>query len=118
MGKASRRKTERERVLKLVTNEPTQFKKEYLRVIIQGMEFDEIGYMDGRDPNTGEIVPLLVAFEPSEAEGQFNIYPLARLYMGADMTAFEVPDGRGNYISQPADGTAGEEEARTAEGLN
>jgi hypothetical protein len=88
---------ERERVLKLLTNELTDLKKSTLRVILQGCEYDEIGYMDGRDSATGEIVPLLVGLQP-DGNGSFTIYPIARLYLKQDIPEFEPPDGRGNYI--------------------
>lgn len=97
-------KYEKERVLKLLTNEMTDLKKMTLKMIVQAADYDELGYMDGRDPTTGEIVPLLVGLEPNGA-GSFTIYPIARFYLGSEIPEFEPPDGRGNYIAKSADGT-------------
>jgi len=92
-------KKEIERALKLLTNEPTELKKSTLRIMYQACDFEELAYMDGRDPATGEIVPLLIGLQV-EADGQYSIYPVARLYMGKDIPDFEPPDGRGSYIKR------------------
>lgn len=113
---------ERERVLKLLTNDITDLKKMTLKMIIQAADYDELGYMDGRDPDTGEIVPLLVGLEPNE-NNSFTIYPIARFYVGSQIPEFEPPDGRGNYIAKSLDGAfrggdSTEEETGPAERVN
>ena len=102
-NKHTKLKYEKERVLKLLTNEMTDLKKNTLKMIVQAADYDELGYMDGRDPATGEIVPLLVGLEPN-GNGSFTIYPVARFFFGADIPEFEPPDGRGNYITKATDG--------------
>lgn len=96
----------------LLTNELTDLKKFMIKSIVQAADYDELAYMDGRDPDTGEIVPLLVALE-NNGNNNVSVYPIARFYVGRDIPQFELPDGRGNYT--PANPVEAE---GTPEGIN
>lgn len=115
-------KKERNRYIQLLTNDPTDFKKSIIRQVYEGADGDSLAYMDGRDAETGEIVPLIVGLDAEiteSGEQKFTIYPIARLFVSpAEMMKYEPPDGRGNYVSKSSDGDyhVGESGAEEAEG--
>jgi hypothetical protein len=104
----------------VLTNEPTELKVRTLELIYQSLSYGQIAYMDGKDPDTGEVVPMLVALEPA-GDNKVTIYPIARLFDKNDkLTEYLVPDGLGNYRNvgaEPVDIHTSEEEG-TAEGLD
>jgi len=105
----------------VLTNEITEFKGNVLRLFYQAAEMRQLAYMDGMDPDTGEIVPLLVGLEPT-ADGQFNVAPLAKLISKSqEIIHYLVPDGNGSYFNnEPTVGRDGfdspEEEGQAEEG--
>lgn len=83
----------------VLTNERTQFKANQIMMFYKASSLGQLAYMDGMDPETGEIVPLLVGLEPTENDTQFKVYPLAKLISNLqEIKNYLVPDGSGNYI--------------------
>lgn len=81
----------------ILTNEPNQMKVNILQLLYQSAHMQQLAYMDGMDPDTGEIVPLLVGMEPTE-DNQVRLYPLARLFTKAsEIKTYLTPDGQGSY---------------------
>lgn len=93
--------------LMLMTNEPNEDKLRFMELLYQAMAVGQVAYMDGKDPDTGEIVPLIVGIQP-EANGLVSIYPLARIIKPTDESInYHVPDGAGAYsplnVGEPID---------------
>ena len=84
--------------LLLMTNEPTELKLKTLELLYQSLAYGQLAYMDGKDPETGAIIPLLVGLQPEE-NNKVSIYPLAKLITKEDKTNYLIPDGKGNYTS-------------------
>jgi hypothetical protein len=84
--------------LMLITNEPTELKLRTLELLYQSMSFGQLAYLDGKDPETGEIVSLLVGIQP-ENDSKASIYPIAKFLDKDDNTKYLIPDGNGNYSS-------------------
>lgn len=90
--------------LMVLTNERTAFKGKMLMMIYQGAAMAQLAYMDGQDPDTGEIVPLLVGLEPEGTEGKFNVWPLAKIISKTEgFKRYLVPDGKGGYFDAGTD---------------
>lgn len=114
-----------EGVIMVLTNEPTEFKVRTLELIYQAASYGGIAYMDGKDSETGEIVPLLVGIK-QEGEDKFSIWPFAKLFENKDIKQYLVPNGAGGYSEPNRDEPAGEsvitdeleEAARQAKGLD
>jgi len=122
--------------LMLMTNEPNEDKLRFMELLYQAMSVGQVAYMDGKDPDTGEVVPLIVGIQP-EANNLVSIYPLAKIIKPEDESVnYHVPDGAGAYsplnVGEPIDlglsltaepdggtsASSGEEEAGQAEGNN
>lgn len=100
MAKRKKTKNEEEVQLVLMTNDRQQFKVSTLQVIYQAADYRQLAYMDGMDPDTGEIVPLLVGLETLSDE-QFNVWPLAIiLNKSKQIKNYLVPNGRGDYVDR------------------
>lgn len=86
--------------LMVMTNKPTSFKGNMLLMLYKAVGMGQLAYMDGLDPDTQEIVPLLVGLEPTE-NGQFAVYPLAKIFTKGDelVKTYHVPDGKGGYFN-------------------
>jgi hypothetical protein len=85
------------------TNSPNPAKDAVLKFVYTAAQRFQIGYMDGMDPDTGHIVPLLVLIEAND-DKRFDVRPIARLLTDAeDNKEWLVPDGRGNYCQLRAD---------------
>jgi hypothetical protein len=108
-----------ESVVMIISNDPSEFKVRTLELFYQAASYGGIAYMDGKDPETGDIVPLLVGVK-MEAEGQFSIWPIAKIFQSNDIKNYLVPDGAGNYSEPDRDlhGPDVEAASRQAEGLN
>ena len=87
-----------------ISNEPSESKINILQIIYQSVYSGQLAYMDGMDPDTGEIVPLLVGLDPTGDGTKVSVYPLAdiRMLTNKNITQYLVPDGRGNYQSSQA----------------
>ena len=82
----------------VLTNDPKPAKSEFIEVLHQAALHGQLGYMDGMDPDTGEIVPLLVGIERNGTS--IAAYPLAHIFMEvSELKAYLSPDGNGNYIN-------------------
>lgn len=110
--------------IQILSNEPNELKLHTMEIIYNSVSYGQLGYMDGKDPETGEIVPLLVGLDPT-SDGRFKIYPVARLLMGVpELPKYLVPDGTGKYFNErDTDGIAisggdSEEESGPPEGLD
>lgn len=104
----------------VLTNELTQFKIDTIRIIYSAIAKGELGYMDAKDPETGEIVPLLVGIEYTEG-GNFIPYPIARFINGKDVFKdYLVPNGSGEYYAadDAGDGSSSEAEGGETERLH
>lgn len=106
----------------ILSNEPNELKLHTLELLYNSVAYGQLGYMDGKDPNTGEIIPLLVGLDPLPDGSGFAIYPVARILGKNDPLNYLVPDGIGNYQSADGDGAvvrfAGEEETWPPEGFD
>lgn len=90
----------------IMTNDRNPIKANLMFSLYNTVKAGRLGYMDGMDPDTGDIVPMLVGIEPSP-DGTVhanNVYPLAIL-VRSDYESFKywIPDGAGNYCKR--DGT-------------
>lgn len=81
----------------VMTNEPNPIKTQFIEILHQAALNGQLGYMDGKDPDTGEIVPLLVGIE---REGSMiRAYPIAHAFLKVEeMKNYLAPDGQGNYL--------------------
>lgn len=111
----------------VMSNEPTALKIKTIELIYDSIALGQLAYMDGKDTETGEIVPLLVGLNPI-SDTKYEIYPIAKLLINkADHANYLVPNGAGEYTTPDADNAVdldvrpisadGEEEGET-EGLN
>jgi len=83
----------------ILTNERTPFKAQQILMMYKAAGLAQLAYMDGLNPDTGEIDALLVGLEPVEKEVQFKVFPLAKLFNKLnEIPAYLVPDGNGSYI--------------------
>lgn len=98
MSKASRKKKEEvvEHVLNVLSNDPQKWKFDLLEMFLQGAIYNQIGYMDALNKNTGVTERLLVGIEPN-ANGTFSTYPLARLLEADEINNYIAPDGKGGW---------------------
>lgn len=101
-----------------ITNEPSESKVNILQIIYQAVHNGQLAYMDGMDPDTGEIVPLLVGLAPDSSGTKVSVYPLAdiRMLTTKNITQYLVPDGRGNYQSSQAQSGETEQSQSTTAG--
>lgn len=85
----------------VMSNDPTALKIRTIELIYDSIARGQLAYMDGKDTETGEIVPLLVGLNPV-SDTKYEIYPIAKLLIGPDARAnYLVPDGNGSY-TEPA----------------
>lgn len=101
MARKSKKNKVPQHPLVILTNEKNPFKPQLLQMLYQAVEYRQVAYMDGMDPETGEIVPLLVGIE-HQKDGIAVRVPLARL-LGSDAPNYLIPDGEGNYVSGPSE---------------
>jgi hypothetical protein len=107
----------KEGFIPILSNEVTKFKLDILQAIYDSVVHGQLGYLDAKDPETGEIVPLLVGIE-FNTDGTFKPYPIAKFISGKDVFKdYLVPDGKGGYVSG-ADTGASEEEGGETQGLH
>jgi hypothetical protein len=94
--KRTRNKKHREYALHVLSNEPSQFKYDFLEMLYHGAMGNTIGYMDAKRRDSGEIERLLVGLELN-AEGKVDAYPLARFLNPEEVANYQAPDGRGGW---------------------
>ncbi len=84
----------------VIANDTNPIKRQLLQAILQSAYTNQLGYLDGMDPETGDIVPLLVGID-READGSFRCYPIAKLFLTpSELKPYLTPDDSGNYINQ------------------
>lgn len=84
----------------VIATDTNPIKRQLLQAILQSAYTNQLGYLDGMDPDTGDIVPLLVGIDRAE-DGTFRCYPIAKLFLKADeLKAYLTPDDHGNFINQ------------------
>lgn len=85
--------------LVILSNERSPAKAEMLQMFYNAAKMGQIGLVDGMDPDTGEILPMLagIAMKDGELTG---VFPLATLMQDINQIArILIPDGQGNYVS-------------------
>lgn len=102
----------------VLSNNPTELKIKTLEMLYDSIGYGQLAYMDAKDAETGEIIPLLIGLDPTD-DGKFKLFPLAELVMGnALQRKYLVPDGRGNYhdvVGESVDLRGESIESRTGE---
>lgn len=99
MSKKSKKIKADEVPLMVLTNERTPMKGNMLMMLYKAASVGQLAYMDGMDPDTGDIVPLIVGLEPSEDGTKSNIWPLAKIIgKSAEIKNYLIPDGVGGYF--------------------
>ena len=121
MSKKSKKVKADEIPIVILTNERTPFKAQQILMMYKAAGMAQLAYMDGLNPDTGEVDALLVGLEPVEKDGQFKVFPLAKLFNKLEeVPAYLVPDGNGSYINYNTNADSldpiPEEEGPTAEG--
>jgi hypothetical protein len=95
----------------ILTNEiGNQAKANMILMVYKAVQMGQLGFMDGLNPDTGDIEPLLVGIEPkADDPRQFNVYPLARIFSKLEgIPQYLMPDGQGNYLDyRPKSSNAG-----------
>lgn len=90
--------------LVIASNDRNPMKEQFIQALHQAALHCQLGYMDGMDPDTGEITPLLVGVEYNEAGQPCKLWPLGTVFLTADnLKNYLVPDGNGQYFNQNAD---------------
>lgn len=69
-----------------------------LKMFYRGLEENTIGLMEVLDTDTGHIELVLVGVEHDD-EGLTNTYPLAKILKAPELSRYEMPDGKGGWIS-------------------
>jgi len=104
----------------ILTNDRNPAKANLMFSLYNAVKAGKLGYMDGMDPDTGSIVPMLVGIEPSP-DGKFeanNIYPLAILVRSEEESfKYWMPDGGGNYYKRNGDPVSMTETDNNAEAI-
>lgn len=84
----------------ILTNDRTPGKAEMLQMIYRAFSLGQVGLVDGMDPDTGEITPMLAGIEMNEQNELVGVYPLATILQSLEEIArILIPDGQGNYVS-------------------
>lgn len=96
--------------LVIATNNPNPIKADFIRLLHNAALHNQLGYMDGMDPDTGDEVPLLVGVEYDDEGNPKQLWPLAIAFIdGSKLKNYLAPDGNGSYYNQTlASDAAGE----------
>lgn len=96
-----KQKTKEQEMLYLLTNERTPMKEQMLQMIYQAVEHNQIGYADVQDPDTGEVIPILIGLELDVNGKVLGGAPLARLFLTQKelQKSYRLPDGAGGYLN-------------------
>ena len=113
----TKRKTKKEAAapkvpLIILSNDRNPEKVQMIQMLYSAFQQGKIGLVDGMDPDTGAVTPMLAGIE-MEGGDITGVYPLATLLQDMNTIAsILIPDGNGNYVSNAAefpeldDGTA------------
>ena len=97
--KRTKSKKPQELMLHVLSNEPTHQKYDILEMFLRGAIQNTIGYMDALNQETGQEEQLLVGLQ-GNAEGKFDVFPLARILGAAEVTKYLAPDGTGAWSAK------------------
>lgn len=96
--------------LVVITDDNNPIKRSLMENIVLSINTNQLGYVDGKDPETGEVVPLLVGIDRSE-EGM-QLFPIARVFLDPnEMKRFLVPDENGNFTDHTEDNRGPDEDS-------
>lgn len=88
--------------LVILTNERSPAKADLLTMLYSAFSKGQVGLVDGMDPDTGEVTPMLAGIEMTDGE-LTGVYPLASIFQSLEEVArILIPDGQGNYVSTNA----------------
>lgn len=90
------KKKPQEVMLHVLSNEPTHQKYDILEMFIRGAMVNTIGYMDALNQETGKEEQLLVGLQ-ANANGKFDVFPLARILQADEVTKYLAPTGDGAW---------------------
>lgn len=87
--------------LVIASNDRNPIKAQFIATLHQAALHNQLGYMDGKDPETGEIVPLLCGVEFNEDGSPKQLWPLGIVFLnGEGLKNYLAPDGDGKYYDQ------------------
>lgn len=87
--------------LVIASNDRNPIKAQFIATLHQAALHNQLGYMDGMDPDTGQVVPLLCGVEYGEDGKPKQLWPLGIVFLqGEAIKNYLAPDGNGNYYSQ------------------
>lgn len=90
--------------LVIASNDRNPIKESFIQTLHMAALNCQLGYMDGMDPDTGDIIPLLCGVEYGEEGKPVKLWPLAIAFLdGTKLKNYLVPDGNGNYFNQNRD---------------
>lgn len=87
--------------LLVLSNDNNPIKRNLLEAIVESISTNQLGYVDGMDPETGAIVPLLVGIDRNE-DGM-RLYPIAQVFLDpTTLKRYLTPDEHGNFTNHYA----------------
>lgn len=87
--------------LVIASNDSNPIKAQFIATLHQAALHQQLGYMDGLDPETKEVVPLLVGVEYDDNNKPVHLWPLGIVFLdGSNLKNYLAPDGNGNYYDQ------------------
>ncbi len=112
MSKRNKKKLEENKVpLIILSNERNPAKADMMTMLYRAFQLGQIGLIDGMDPDTGVVSPMLAGIDFVDGEIR-GVYPLARILESTDeISRILIPDGQGSYVNNNAafgDSDAGE----------
>ena len=102
-SKRTRNTKDKEIPIVLLTNDRNPAKANLMFGMYNAVKAGKLGYIDAMDPDTGQIVPMLMCIEMDKS-GKFdvkNVFPIATL-IRSEQESFKywLPDGAGNYVKR------------------
>ena len=83
----------------ILSNDRNPEKVHLLKTLYQAFQLGKIGLVDGMDPETGTVAPMLAGIEMEDGDIT-GVYPLAAILQDMKtISSILIPDGNGNYVS-------------------
>lgn len=99
--------TIRDIVIMSTDNNP--IKQQLMEAIHTSAYTNQLGYLDGMDPDTGQIVPLLVGVD-RDKDGGMSFYPIAQLFLStSELKRYLTPDMHGSWVDNSIKDANGED---------
>ena len=115
---AKNKKNSNKAPLIILSDDRNPAEADMLAMLYRAFQIGQIGLVDGMDPDTGVVSPMLAGIEMVDGEIR-GIYPLAKIFESeVDISRILIPGGQGSYVSNSAgfgDDNAGESSDRTEE---